>query len=80
MCSSDLIAPDPRLTADQQAVVAHDYGMTDGKWLLSVRAKLLPYLLQLLRLDPAQVMEDPRAQQIVIANQADVEAWLFPSG
>ena len=74
------IAPDPRLTADQQAVVAHDYGMTDGKWQLSVRAKLLPYLLQLLRLDPTQVVEDPRAQQIVIVNQADVEAWLFPSG
>jgi predicted DNA-binding transcriptional regulator YafY len=74
------IAPDPRLTADQQAVVAHDYGMTDGKWQLSVRAKLLPYLLQLLRLDPIKVMEDPRAQQIVIVNQTDVEAWLFPSG
>ena len=38
------------------------------------------YLLQLLRLDPTQVMEDPRAQQIVIVNQADIEAWLFPSG
>ena len=54
--------------------------MTDGKWQLSVRAKLLSYLLQLLRLDPTQVMEDPRAQQIVIVNQGDVKAWLFPSG
>ena len=54
--------------------------MTDGNWQLPVRAKLLPYLLQLLRLDPTQVMEDPRAQQIVILNQADIEAWLFPSG
>ena len=60
--------------------MAHDYGMTDGKWQLSVRAKLLPYLLQLLRLDPTQVMEDARAQQIVILNQADIGAWLFPSG
>ena len=74
------LAPDPRLTADQQAVVAHDYDMTDGKWQLSVRAKLLSYLLQLLRLDPMQVMEDPRAQQIIIVNQGDVKAWLFPSG
>ncbi len=53
------IGPDPRLTADQQSVVAHDYGMTGGQWQLSVRAKLLPYLLKLLQLEPHQVAEDP---------------------
>ena len=73
------IGPDPRLTADQQSVVAHDYGMTGGQWQLSVRAKLLPYLLKLLQLEPNQVAEDPRAQQIVIINQADIASWLFSS-
>lgn len=73
------IGPDPRLTADQQSVVAHDYGMTDGQWQLSVRAKLLPYLLKLLQLEPNQVAEDPRAQQIVIINQTDIASWLFSS-
>ncbi len=73
------IGPDPRLTADQQSVVAHDYGMTGGQWELSVRAKLLPYLLKLLQLEPNQVAEDPRAQQIVIINQTDIASWLFSS-
>ena len=73
------IGPDPRLTADQQSVVAHDYGMTDDQWQLSVRAKLLPYLLKLLQLEPNQVAEDPRAQQIVIINQTDIASWLFSS-
>ena len=74
-----IIGPDKRLTCNQQAVVAHDYGMTDGQWQLSVRAKLLPYLLKLLHLDPAQILDDPRAQQIVILNQSDIEGWLFAS-
>ena len=74
-----IIGPDPRLTADQQLVVAHDYGMTGGQWQLSVRAKLLPYLLKLLQLEPHQVAEDPRAQQIVIINQTEIASWLFPS-
>ena len=53
--------------------------MTGGQWQLSVRAKLLPYLLKLLQLEPHQVAEDPRAQQIVIINQTEIASWLFPS-
>jgi len=72
------IAPDPRLSADQQAVVAHDFGMENGQWHLSVRAKLLPYLLKLLHLDPHQSQPDPKAQQIVLVNPKALETWLFP--
>ena len=71
------IAPDPRLTTEQQTVVAHDYGMTDQRWTLSVRAKLLPYLLRLIQLDPQAEANAPRAQQIVIVNRDELQPWLF---
>lgn len=71
------IAPDPRLTPEQQAVVAHDFGMAEGHRELSVRAKLLPYLLKLLQVNPLALSEDPKAQQIVILNKRDIERWLL---
>ena len=71
------IAPDPRLTPQQQAVIAHDYGMTDLRWTLNVRAKLLPYLLRLIQLDPRADANAPRAQQIVIVNRDELQRWLF---
>ena len=71
------IAPDPRLSPAQQGVVAHDYGMMDNQWLLSVRAKLLPYYLKLLQIDPQDIKADAKAQQLVILNPRDLEPWLF---
>ena len=52
------ITPDNRLTPDQQEVIAHDYGMTNGQLKLTVRAKLAPYLLQLLNLNVGKQLED----------------------
>jgi predicted DNA-binding transcriptional regulator YafY len=72
-----IIGPDPRLNQNQQAVIAHDYGMVEGRWRLTVRAKLLPYLLKLLQLDTSHTLDDPKAQQIVILNEAAVSSWLF---
>ena len=72
-----LIGPDPRLNQNQQAVIAQDYGMVEGRWRLTVRAKLLPYLLKLLQLDTSHTLDDPKAQQIVILNNAAVSSWLF---
>jgi len=71
------IAPDPRLSSAQQAVVAHDYGMIDGQWRLSVRAKLLPYYLKLLQIDHQCHESDPKAQQLVILNPDELAPWLF---
>ena len=71
------ITPDPRLTNDQQEVVAHDYDMRDGLLKLRVRAKLAPYILQLLNLNTGYQFDDPRAQQIVLANQNQVNHWLI---
>ena len=73
------LGPDPRLTPAQQEVVALDYGMKNGSWRFKVRAKLLPYLLKLLQVDPLQKKRDPKAQQIVMINQSEIEPWLFAS-
>ena len=71
------ITPDKRLTLDQQEVIAHDYGMTDAHLRLAVRAKLAPYLLQLLNLNIGKQLDDPRAQQIVLANHQEISQWLI---
>jgi len=71
------IRPDNRLTPDQQEVIAHDYGMRSGQLSLRVRAKLAPYLLQLLNLNVGKQLDDPRAQQIVLANHEDISQWLI---
>ena len=71
------LEPDPRLSVDQQQVVAEDYGMRDGHLTLPVRARLATYLLQLLNIQTGEPHSDPRAQQVVIANYGDIEPWLF---
>ena len=72
-----VIVPDPRLTAEQQDVIATDYGMRDGRLHLRTRATLATYLLQLLQLDPSGEQENPLAQQIVVANRETLAPWLF---
>ena len=51
--------------------------MIDQRWMLSVRAKLLPYLLRLIQLDPQAETNAPRAQQIVIVTRDELQPWLF---
>ncbi|EED34872.1 conserved hypothetical protein [Luminiphilus syltensis NOR5-1B] len=72
-----VIEPDPDLTAAQAEVVAHDHQMQAGQLKLTVRARLLPYLLQLLRLDNVDPSASPLAQQIVVANREELAPWLL---
>ncbi|MDP5054322.1 MAG: hypothetical protein NWP69_11070, partial [Congregibacter sp.] len=72
-----VIVPDARLSSAQQAVVAHDYGMTAGKLVLKTRATLVNYQLQLLRLDPARQHENPLAQQVMLENHDALAPWIF---
>ena len=75
------IEPDPRLDAARRRIVAMDYGMTvDVSGNLtreySVRAALLIYWLQQLRVD--RYRERTEAQQIILTSQSrtDLEPWL----
>lgn len=71
------IVPDPRLTPAQQEVIAGDYGMDNNHLLISVRARLVSYLLQLLNINGREYLDDPRAQQVVIENLDDIRHWIF---
>jgi predicted DNA-binding transcriptional regulator YafY len=71
------IAPDPRLSREQQEVVEVDYGMENGVLEVSTRGKLVPYALKLLHIDPDESLADPTAQQIIVENKAELMPWLF---
>ncbi len=71
------IVPDPRLSPEQQAVIAVDFGMCEGVLHITLRARLLNYLVQLLNINTGTPHDDPRAQQVIIANQEAVADWLI---
>ena len=71
------LKPDPRLSQTQQEVVATDFAMNEGQLQVHVRARLASYLLQLLNIHAGEPLSDPKAQQVIIDNRADVEDWLF---
>ncbi|MBZ9989939.1 WYL domain-containing protein [Mesorhizobium sp. BH1-1-5] len=68
------ITPHPQLTASQKTVVAKDYGMQDGKAVLSIRLAMLFYVLKRLGLLRHPEQEKPRAQHIVLLNKEYVMA------
>lgn len=70
------IKPHPQLTESQKRVVAKDYGMQDGKSVLSVRTAMLFYVLKRLGLLRDAEKENPRAQHIVLHNREEVIAAL----
>ena len=72
-----VLAPDPRLTAEQQAVLTHDFQMQDGKLQLNTRAALADYLLKELQINTKYLDGSPEAQQLVLVNRNDIKQWLF---
>ena len=71
------IVPDPRLAPAQREVVEADYGMVDGVLAVTTRGKLVPYALKLLHIDPAETLQEPTAQQIMVENREELARWLF---
>lgn len=67
-----LLAPHPGLSPQQQAIIADDFGMVDGRLNLQVRRALKLYVLRMLHLDTEH--HDPKVQQIVWLNRAVVPA------
>ncbi|MDD3609176.1 MAG: WYL domain-containing protein [Halothiobacillaceae bacterium] len=72
-----VIVPHPGLPAAQQAVIAEDYAMTDGRTEHRLRAALVPYFLSLMRVEPDREHPDPAVQQIVLANREALEPLLW---
>lgn len=71
-----LIAPHPNLGPQQQAIVAKDYGMTDGTRLLQVRYAMLFYFLKRLNLLGRPEDLPVRSQHIVVANRDETDEAL----
>jgi hypothetical protein len=70
------IGPHPDLTPSQQAVVAKDYGMKNGRAILTVRYAMLFYVLKRLGLLGDATKLSPRTQHIVSLNREATEAAL----
>ena len=69
------IGPHPGLTEGQRRVVEHDFGMHGGLLEKHVRLALAPYLLKLLGVGRGDTERDPAEQQIVLLNQAELDAF-----
>jgi predicted DNA-binding transcriptional regulator YafY len=69
--------PDPRLSPQQQEVIAHDYQMQHGQLTLNTRACLAQYLLQEMQINIRDINISPEAQQLVLSNINVVKTWLF---
>lgn len=68
---------DPRLTPAQKEVIEHDYGMTNGRLMITIRASLVAYLMRALRIEAHTIQADPKAQQIVVENLEEIKQWVF---
>jgi len=71
------IIADPRLAPEQREVIETDYGMQDGVLEIHTRARLVPYVLQRLHIEPGAPADQPAAQQIVVENRDELQPWLF---
>ncbi|MFC0710021.1 transcriptional regulator [Azorhizophilus paspali] len=71
------IKPDPRLSAQQKAIIESDYGIRDGHLAIASRGALVQYVLQCFQSDTAEIEPRPAVQQIVVANLEVLECWLY---
>jgi len=71
------IEPDPRLSAEQRAIIETDYGMRDGHLAVASRGALVQYVLQRFQIDTTKIEPKAAAQQIVVANLEELAHWLY---
>jgi predicted DNA-binding transcriptional regulator YafY len=71
------IKPDSRLNKQQKQVIARDYGMKNNVLAIKTRGPLVQYALQQLQIDDKVLRGKPSAQQIMISNYKEIQAWLF---
>ncbi|MDX9973785.1 MAG: WYL domain-containing protein [FCB group bacterium] len=69
-----VLAPNSNLGENQQRVIAQDYAMEGGNIRIKVRRALLYYFRKRLRLDVANVLDDPREVPVVVMNKPEFEA------
>jgi hypothetical protein len=67
-----VIVPNPSLTAERQAAVAAEHGMTDGRLIRPYRLSLSFYLMSEYNLDVEPGILKPEKQQLILQNRDEV--------
>lgn len=70
------LSPNPKIGENQRKIIAQDYGMRDDLIEIPVRRALLYYFRKRLRLDVADVLDDPHETPVVVTNRAEFEVAL----
>jgi len=71
------IAPHPELTLFQKRVIESDYGMEDGEYMQEIRAALVNYFIQLMRVGNNDLAQEPKKQQIYLVNKDELKPYIF---
>ncbi len=72
-----LLAPHPGLTEHQRTAIEFDYAMVEGVLKYKVRAALLNYFLQVIKIGPDDLQRPANVQQIVLLNRTDLANYLW---
>lgn len=70
------LKPNPALSKEQQAVIAKDYEMADGKLTIPVRKALLYYFQKRMRLDAAGSLDQPHEAPVIVFNRTAFDTAL----
>ena len=71
-----IFKPDERLTQAQRAIIEVDFGMADGQLLVRSSQALVKYVVKRFQVNPNVHDARPEAQQLVLANRAELKPWL----
>lgn len=72
------LTPNPFLSAEEQALLAHEFAMRRGKLTITSRAALVPYTLHAYQVDPSVPDADnPQRNRLVLFNKEDLQAYLW---
>lgn len=70
------IGPHPGLSDSQKLAIERDFGMVDGKSIITVRAALLSYLLLSLRIGKDDYQREAMTQQTVLLNREELLLYI----
>lgn len=68
-----VIVPHPGLLEDQKKIIEIDYNMTNHQLVYKVRVAFILYALRRFGIDEYQLDKDPKQQQIILENFADIK-------
>src|SRR5690606_25476773 len=72
-----VLEPDPRLSEVQKSIIETGFGMREGQLRIHSRGALVQYVLQRYQYDSTKIQTKAAAQQIVVANLDELQAWLY---